>query len=122
MTNEISGTLVEVDARKHAVLRSVELERGEGKPVGVVVSPDGRRIYVANGATGVVTVLDAGTLKAVGRIPVGRRPWGLALSRDGRWLYAANGLSDTVSVIDARAGKAVASIRVGKRPWGLATR
>jgi YVTN family beta-propeller protein len=67
-------------------------------------------------------VLDAGTLKAVARIPVGRRPWGLALSRDGRWLYTANGLSDTVSMIDTRTRHVVASIRVGKRPWGLATR
>jgi YVTN family beta-propeller protein len=104
------------------VLRSVELERGEGKPVGVAVSPDGRLVYVANGAAGVVTVLDARTLKAVGRIPVGKRPWGIALSRDGRFLYTANGLSDSVSIVDTRARKVVATVHVGKRPWGLAVR
>jgi YVTN family beta-propeller protein len=74
VTNEVSGTLVVVDTRTHQVLRSVELERGEGKPVGVVVSPDGARVYVANGMASVVSVLDARTLRQVARIPVARRP------------------------------------------------
>jgi YVTN family beta-propeller protein len=36
VTNEVSGTVVVVDVRTHTVLRSVEIERGEGKPVGIV--------------------------------------------------------------------------------------
>jgi YVTN family beta-propeller protein len=76
VTNEVSGTLVVVDTRTHQVLRSVELERGEGKPVGVVASPDGARVYMANGMASSISVLDARTLRQVAHIPVARRPWG----------------------------------------------
>jgi len=120
VTNEISGSLSVVDVARHEVVATVEMERGEGKPVGVVVSPDGRRVYVANGRTSAVTVIDAAALRVIGRIPVGRRPWGVALSRDGSRLYTANGLSNDVSVIDTRAGRVISTIPVGRRPWGLA--
>jgi YVTN family beta-propeller protein len=98
----------------------VEIERGEGKPVGIVVSPDGRRIYVANGFASVVTVLDARTMRPIARIPVGRRPWGIALTRDGTRLYAACGLADELDVIDTRTSRVVARVSVGKKPWGVA--
>jgi DNA-binding beta-propeller fold protein YncE len=38
-----------VDATRHRVLNSITLAGGRAKPVGVVVAPDGRRSYVANG-------------------------------------------------------------------------
>jgi YVTN family beta-propeller protein len=72
---------VVVDVARHEAVESIEVERGELKPVGVVASPDGTRIYVANGLASTVSVLDARTLRLVGRVPVGRRPWGIALSR-----------------------------------------
>lgn len=107
------------DVARHEVIETVELERGEGKPVGVVASADGARVYVANGLTSAVSVIDARTLRVVARIPVGRRPWGIALSADGRWLYTANGLSNDISIIDTRTHRV---IRVGQRPWGIAVR
>lgn len=87
-----------------------EQERGKGKPVGVVVSPDGRRVYVANGGTNTVSVIDAGTQRVVGRIPVGRRPWGIAITPNGRRLYTANGVSDDVSVIDTATNQVIGTI------------
>ena len=42
VTSEISGTVSVIDGRSHQVMRSIELEGGEGKPVGVVVAPNGR--------------------------------------------------------------------------------
>jgi YVTN family beta-propeller protein len=95
------------------------MEHGAGKPVGVVVSPDGKRVYVANGATGTVAIVDAFSFKQVGSIKVGTRPWGIAISRDGRFLYTANGLSNNVSVVDLRVKRTVAAIAVGTRPWGV---
>jgi len=115
---EIGGTLSEIDVRRRAVVRSVPLEGGTGKPVGVAAA--GGRVWVANGAADVVSVLDARTLRAVGRVRVGRRPWGIAASADGRWVVTANGLSDNISIIDARTLAVVRTIPVGKRPWGVA--
>jgi YVTN family beta-propeller protein len=116
----IVGIEPEGVAVSHEVVATVELEGGTGKPVGVTVSPDGRRVYVANGAAHHVSVLDAASLGLVARIPVGRRPWGLTLSQDGRRLYTANGLTNDVSVIDTRTNRVVGRAAVGTRPWGLA--
>jgi YVTN family beta-propeller protein len=85
-----------------------------------VVSPDGRRVYVANGAAGVVSIVDPEAGREVGTIPVGRRPWGVDLSDDGRWLVVANGVSGSVSVIDVREARVVRDIPVGRLPWGVA--
>ncbi|MFY9824445.1 MAG: hypothetical protein WAM82_23920 [Thermoanaerobaculia bacterium] len=43
------------------------------KPVGVAVSPDGRRVYVANGHANSVSVIDAATGTLTATIPVGKR-------------------------------------------------
>ncbi|HEX6558669.1 MAG TPA: beta-propeller fold lactonase family protein, partial [Longimicrobiales bacterium] len=109
-----------VDVGKHQVIGNIDLERGAGKPVGVAVSPDGRRVYVANGAAGTIAVVDAIALKQIASIKVGKRPWGIVLSPDGRFAFTANGLSNDVSVVDLKAGRTVASIKAGTRPWGLA--
>jgi YVTN family beta-propeller protein len=43
------------------------------------VSPDGEKLYVANGLTNDMTVIDIETLKAEKSVPVGRLPWGVAI-------------------------------------------
>ena len=88
--------------------------------MGVVVSHDGRRVYVANGHGNSISVIDAAKRKVVKVVPVGRRPWGIALTPDGRKLYTANGLSRNVSVIDTATLKVIATIPVGEGPWGVA--
>ncbi|HEY8469491.1 MAG TPA: hypothetical protein VIL18_07605 [Longimicrobiales bacterium] len=57
----------------HEVIETIELGGGEAKPVGVVVSPDGKRVYVANGHGNSVSAIDATTNREVATIPVGRR-------------------------------------------------
>jgi YVTN family beta-propeller protein len=94
---------------------------GEGaRPMGIVTSPDGRRLYVTTGRGGTVVALDAKSLQPLGSVKVGQRPWGLTLSPDGRRLYAANGPSDDVSVVDTERMEVVATVKVGTRPWGIA--
>jgi YVTN family beta-propeller protein len=84
-----------------------------------VVSPDGKRIYVATGRGNSVAVIDSEQLSLVNVIPVGQRPWGIALTPDGRKLYTANGLSDDVSVVDTATNKVIATIKAGDGPWGI---
>lgn len=86
----------------------------------MVVSPDGKRVYVATGRGNSVAVIDGDQLKLLTLIPVGQRPWGLGLTVDGRKLYTANGLSDDVSVIDTATNKVIATIKAGDGPWGVA--
>jgi YVTN family beta-propeller protein len=87
--------------------------------MGVVVSPDGRRVYVTTGRGGSVIVIDVATNKPTASVKVGERPWGIALSPDGKFLYTANGPSNDVSVVDTDALTVVATIKAGQRPWGV---
>lgn len=76
VTNEIGRTLVVVDTSTHEVLRTVPVRNSETgvKPMGVVVSPDGRRVYVATGRGNPVDVFDTNTFKLLARVPTGQRP------------------------------------------------
>ena len=88
--------------------------------MGVVVSNDGAKIYVANGRANNISVIDARTDAVFATIPVGTRVWGLGLTRDGKKLYAANGISNDVSVIDTATNSVVATVRAGEGSWGVA--
>ncbi len=59
--------------------------RGVG-PSGMVVSPDGARLYVAEMGINAIGVLNAQTLEILGHIPTAWYPYRLALSPDGRRL------------------------------------
>lgn len=102
-----------------------------GKPRDLLVSPDGRWLYVTASKTGSVlraetaAVVNAASAKgpargiAVAAAKVGGLPRSMKLSPDGKWLYVAlNGASE-VAVVDT-AGMTVASrIAADSFPVGL---
>jgi YVTN family beta-propeller protein len=51
------------------------------RPWGIVLTPDGKKIYTANGPSGDVSVIDTESLVVVRRIPVGKLPWGVGTVR-----------------------------------------
>ena len=116
---ENAGTLYVVDARKHMVLDQIKLEGALVRPVGSIVSVDGKRLYVATGRGKLVLAVDLATDKVVGQVEVGNRPWGIDISPDGRTLYTANGSSNDVSVVDVATLKVTARLPVGESPWGV---
>jgi YVTN family beta-propeller protein len=108
-----------VDARSGRVLQRIPLP-ATAKPMGLALSPDGSRLFVATGRGATVEVIDTRTNGIIGSVPVGRRPWGIALTGDGRKLYVANGPSNDVSVIDTQSLRVTRTIPVGSLPWGVA--
>jgi PQQ-dependent catabolism-associated beta-propeller protein len=116
---EIGGTVQLIDAKRHKVLKRVRLGATD-KPVGMVLSPDEKKLYVATGRGNGVAVVDTSAMKMTAKIPTGERVWGIALTADGRKLYAANSLSNTISVIDTATSKVVRTIRTDDGPWALA--
>jgi YVTN family beta-propeller protein len=87
-------------------------------PVGVAVSPDGSKVYVANVLSNTVSVIDTTTNPAtVSTIAVGSTPTGVAVSPDGSKVYVPSLLFDTVSVIDTTTNPAtVSTIETGSLP------
>ncbi len=59
-------------------------------PFGLSVSPDGKRLYVAESGINAVGVIDIPTMKLLGHIPVGWFPSKLRVSPDGSKLIVAN--------------------------------
>lgn len=88
-------------------------------PIEMELSPDGRLLYVVCQASDELRVVDLGSGKVVGIVPVGHVPRGIALSPDGRQVYATNAWSDTVSVIDATTLKVVRTLPTGFEPTGI---
>jgi len=77
--NEIAATQRIVPSPVVAKVRGVS-------PSGMVVSPDGRRLYVAELGINAIAVLEANTLSVLGHIPTAWYPYRVALSPDGRKL------------------------------------
>jgi YVTN family beta-propeller protein len=50
------------------------------RPWGLALSPDGSRLYTANGPSNDVSVVDTAALSLVARIAAGRSPWGVAVA------------------------------------------
>jgi YVTN family beta-propeller protein len=101
------------------VTKTLRFPKGS-KPMGVAVSPDDKRIYVANGRGKTVSVVDAATDSILASIEAGERPWGIAVTPDGRKLYSANGPSNDVTVLDTKTLKVIKKIPAGELPWGVA--
>jgi quinoprotein dehydrogenase-associated probable ABC transporter substrate-binding protein len=116
---EHGGSVAVVDVAKSEVAATIVLPAGS-LPMGLALSPDERRLYVANGRARTVSVIDLTASTLLADIHVGARPWGIGLTSDGKFLYTANGPSNDVSVIDTASLNVVATVRVGTMPWGIA--
>jgi YVTN family beta-propeller protein len=119
VSGENDGTITVIDAVAHQRLRTLKLEGALARPVGMVVSHDGRQLYTVTGRGQKLLALDPQTGKVLRSLDVGPRPWGVALSPDGRTIYTANGNSNDVSVVDVASFQVASRIPVGDTPWGL---
>lgn len=97
------------------------IERGfiGNSPKEVAISPDGKRLFIANSTSNTVTVLDALTNNLVSTLSPGTTPKGIAISPDGTRVYVSNAGSANVRVIDAVNGTNLNTIAVGTTPAGL---
>jgi len=82
-------------------------------PHGVVIAPDGSKIYVTQEPTKTLDVVDAKTLTVTKRIPLSGRPNNVAVTNDGRQVYVGIAQSPgAVDVIDTATLTNVKSIPV----------
>ncbi|HTC23164.1 MAG TPA: hypothetical protein VK688_02315, partial [Gemmatimonadales bacterium] len=71
------GNVIAIDVATNAIAGTVAVGQ---RPWGIALTPDGRKLYSANGPSNDVTLVDTETLKVIARIPVGRAPWGVAIA------------------------------------------
>jgi len=116
---ENGGTVTYVDARADTIEGAVVIGDRTTKPTGLALSPDEKTLYVANGRSNEVVVIDIPSRAVTATVAVGERPWGIALSRDGRTLYTANGRGGSVSVIDVASRRVTSTLSIGGRPYSV---
>src|SRR5499427_4722625 len=78
------------------------------------------KAYVGLFKDNAIAVLDTGTNRVQGTIPVPQGPHGIVITPDGRKVYVSSDGASTVSVIDTQTDTIVQSIEVGPNPHGLA--
>ena len=89
-TNSAGDNIHIIDAVTNKVVGEI---KGIEAPHGLVVAPDGKRIYVSEEADKTLVVLDGKTLKVIKRIPLSGNPNLIDITPDGRWIYAAIALT-----------------------------
>ncbi len=100
-----NGTVSVVDARTRSVVKQIEVGL---HPSALLLSGDGKRLFVANANSDTISVIGTETDSVVATLdvrlfegaPLGSAPNALALSPDGRTLYVANAANNAVAVIE----------------------
>lgn len=80
------------------------------EPVGMALSPDAKRLYVANMSSRSLSVLDAGTLARIRPdIPIGQAPRAVAALPSGR-VFVGDFLAGSVSEVDPESGEVPSTV------------
>ncbi|MDZ4681133.1 MAG: alkaline phosphatase family protein [Saprospiraceae bacterium] len=97
VTNGNNDCISVIEPAQGRVLKNIflkplpQLSRFRGViPFGLALSPDKKRLYVAESGLNAVAVVDVPALEVIGHLPVGWFPSKLAVSPDGKKLYVAN--------------------------------
>src|SRR3989454_2864193 len=129
-------SLVLLDTSTHKVIQAIPYTTPEALFLGVVVTPDGRRVYASAGGNNKIRVydFDGRALAERDAISLGDAkariyPAGLAVSPDGTTLYAALNLENAVAFVDTATGRVRARVSlappasaddIGTLPYALA--
>ncbi len=134
VSDEQSGTVVVVDPATASVVARIAVGR---RPRGLVLSPEGHKLYVAlsgspsggvdertppDRAADGIAVVDVASRKVERVLPAGPNPENVAISRDGITLYISNRDAATLSVFDLDGVKLRAQIHIGAEPAGITLR
>jgi PQQ-dependent catabolism-associated beta-propeller protein len=122
---EIGGTVSVIDPSVPEIVHKITFEipgvpQEAIQPVGVRVTRDGSKVYVALGPSNRVALVNGESWEVEQYFLVGQRVWQLAFTPDEKYIFTTNGISNDVSVIDVANNEVVKSIQVGEQPWGVA--
>jgi YVTN family beta-propeller protein len=137
VSNEDDGTVSVIDTQRLEQVASVAVGK---RPRGLVLSRDGKALYVAvsglpkcpppitdeqcaklprDPAADGVAVVDTATLKQTRLISGVSDPERVEITPDGKTLFVTNEDSARLTILDVARGKALAHIAVGREPEGV---
>jgi YVTN family beta-propeller protein len=89
-------------------------------PIGVAITPDGTKAYVANQGSASVSVITTSGNTVTATPAVGTNPGAVAVTPDGSTLYVANSGSGTISPITTSNNAVGTAFAAGAGPTGMA--
>ena len=108
-----------VDTAQNKVLGTIAVPKG---PHGLVVTPDGRKVYVSSDGASTVSVIDTATDRVVTSIEVGANPHGLAVSGDGSRVLVLGWGSNRALIIDTATDRVSGEVPVAQPHNGTLSR
>src|SRR5262249_14245580 len=93
------------------VLGTISIPKG---PHGLVMTPDGRKVYVSSDGASTVSVIDTTRDRVVTSIDVGANPHGLAMSADGSRVLVSGWGSNRALVIDTATDRVIGEVPVAQ--------
>jgi YVTN family beta-propeller protein len=114
VSNRDAGTVSVIDVQKLKKVRDIETG---GIPLALAASHASGSVYVVDGETGQITVIDGRSLEIGNRIAVKAGLGPLRFSEDGRWGVAVNPSANEAYVIDAATGRLAHTLPVPGKPY-----
>jgi YVTN family beta-propeller protein len=108
-----------LDTAQNKVLGTIAVPKG---PHALVVTPDGRKVYVSSDGASTVSVIDTATDRVVASIEVGANPHGLAVSGDGSRVLVSGWGSNRGLVIDTATDRVIGEVPVAQPHNGTLSR
>src|SRR2546426_1189130 len=108
-----------IDTVQNKVLSTISVPKG---PHGLVVTPDGRKVYVSSDGAATVSVIDTAADRVGASIDVGANPHGLALSGDGSRVLVSGWGSNHVLVIDTTTDRVIGKVPIAQPHNGTLSR
>jgi YVTN family beta-propeller protein len=114
-TNMHSGTLVMIDTATNEVMATIPTGR---RAHALALTPDGKQVWVVNAGEEYVTVVNASTLKIVGRVDLGHiiGTGYIRFTPNGTRAFVTTPILGTICAIDVALKKVIATLEVGKHP------
>ncbi len=110
-SDNFSGRLFTLDALTRRALTSTQVGL---RPALIARSPDGTRLYVANGGSHSLSTLDIATNPAaptvIATTALDGYPHGVSVTPDGRYIAVADTVSGNVALVDALTHQVIANV------------
>jgi PQQ-dependent catabolism-associated beta-propeller protein len=122
VTNELGASVSIISTKDYSVIATLDFKVPGARadditPVGITMTRDGKRAFVALGRANHVAFVDVAARKVEKLVLVGKRAWNVALNQAESQMLVVNGLSDDVTVVDVAGAKALKTIPVGRVPY-----
>src|SRR5215468_4667011 len=108
-----------IDTVQNKVLATISVPKG---PHGLVMTPDGRKVYVSSDGAATVSIIDTASDRVAASIDVGANPHGLAISGDGSRVLVSGWGSNQAQVIDTETDRVIGNVPVAQPHNGTLNR